>query len=313
MEICRLLRLCVLSCAAFGASSHAVLAAGGRETLLHGGLQREYELHAPPSVSGKAPLIVVLHGGGIQENPVGMIKALTRFDTKADEVGAFVLYPFAVENHWNDGRGLDRYRSHAKGVDDVGFLEALVDHVAARAPIDTGRVYITGASNGAMMSFRFACERPGRVAAIAAVAGNLPERLTCKPSRAVPTLVINGTDDPMMPWKGGEVRFGPQKLGKVLSTPETVERWAKAARCKQGPIEEALPDRSRIDGTRVFRGVWQGCQGGVEVALYRVEGGGHTWPGGPQQTGRAIVGRTSRDIDATDVIWSFFAAHGKRR
>jgi polyhydroxybutyrate depolymerase len=245
---------------------------------------------------------VVLHGGGGRKDLVSAIRTLTRFDAKADREGALVLYPEAVDNYWNDGRGLSRYRSQAENVDDAGFIAALIGHVAQSTPIDRRRVYVTGASNGAMMAYRLACTQPDRFAAIAAVAGNLPARLECAPTRPTPVLIINGTADPLMPWKGGEVRAGAQRLGQVLSAPATADRWAAINRCDR-------PTEVPRDGTRVFRRDFGRCAAGSAVVVYRVEGGGHTWPGGPQQTAPALVGRTSRDLNATDVIWDFFSSH----
>ncbi len=255
------------------------------------------------------PLVVVLHGGGVLGDPVPVIRRATRFDAKADREGAIVLYPEAVEQHWNDGRGLSRYRSQRDNIDDVGFISALIDRVAAALPVDRRRVYLTGASNGAMMAYRLACERPSRFAAVAAVIGNLPASLSCAPDTPVPMLIMNGTADPLMPWAGGDVHFGRQRLGRVRSAEETVARWVAIDGCRGVPSVEPLPDRAPRDGTRVVRTDYGRCAHGSEVVFYRVEGGGHTWPGGPQETGRLIVGRTSRDIDATDAIWNFFVAH----
>jgi polyhydroxybutyrate depolymerase len=282
-------------------------------TIVSGGIERQYDLHVPPSRSDvQAPLVLVLHGGGGQDDAVGMIRDLTRFDALADTEQFVVAYPKAVDNYWNDGRGVRRYRSHAQNVDDVGFITALADRLAAEARVDRRRVYVTGASNGAMMAYRVACERPDRFAGIAAVAGNLPARLSCSPGRPIPVLVMNGTDDRLMPWNGGEVRFGPQRLGEVLSAEDTVARWVALNGCDRAPATDPIPDRAPRDGTRVTRQTYSRCSADTEVELYRVEGGGHTWPGGPQQTAQRIVGRTSRDIDATDVIWNFFSRHQPR-
>lgn len=205
--------------AAAGVMAAMAIAAAAREpappipdssgTILSGGLQRQYDLHVPPSRSDvPAPLVIVLHGGGGQEDAVAMIRDLTRFDALADAQQFVVAYPKAVDNYWNDGRGVRRYRSHVQNIDDVGFISALADHLAAEARIDRRRVYVTGASNGAMMAYRVACARPDRFAGIAAVAGNLPARLPCSPGWPIPVLVMNGTDDRLMPWNGAKSDSG---------------------------------------------------------------------------------------------------------
>jgi polyhydroxybutyrate depolymerase len=298
----------------------AVLAVAGRVSLAaaaevegqfeHDGLLRRYELHTPPSPGTvPLPLVVVLHGGGSGDNPIGMIRQLTGFDRKADTARFAVVYPEAIEHYWNDGRDLRTYRSQSEQIDDVGFIAAVVDHVAGRIALDRQRVYVTGASNGAMMAYRVGCERPELVAAIAGVAGNLPVRLSCAPQRAVPVLVMNGTSDPLMPWNGGDVRFGSQRLGVVHSAQETIARWVAHNQCGRTARVEPLANRSPRDGTRVYRESYSACADNVSVVLYRVQAGGHTWPGGPQLTSRLIVGRTSEDINATDVIWTFFSAY----
>ena len=308
----RTLRLSAfLSLALFAASVDAGDIPG---TISHGGFERRYELHVPPALNGASPqatgvpLVVVLHGGGGQDDPVSMIRDVTRFNAKADAEQFVVLYPKAIDGYWNDGRGVTRYRSHARNVDDVGFISKLIERVGEWIAIDRSRVYVTGASNGAMMAYRLACERPDRFATIAVVAGNLPERLDCRPAQPVSVLIVNGTEDPLMPWNGGEIRFGPQRLGQVLSTARTVDKWTTFNNCDRMPAVESLPNRAPLDGTRVTRISYSRCSGGADVQLYRIEGGGHTWPGGPQQTAPRVVGRVSRDVDATDVIWIFFAS-----
>lgn len=281
------------------------------ERLVHNGLERRFHLHLPARASTPAPLVVVLHGGGRSADPVSQIRRATRFDEKAAEEGFAVVYPEALEGNWNDGRGVARYRSHADDVDDVGFIGAVVDRAASLVRIDRTRVYVAGASNGGMMAYRLACEDAARYAAVAGVIANLPSKLSCRPSRPVPVVMINGTDDPLMPWAGGYVRFGPQRLGQVMSGEASAGVFATASGCDPTASLERLPDRAPNDGTRVVRRSFRQCR--ADVVLYQVEGGGHTWPGrGAQTAGRAIVGRTSRDIDATDEIWAFFARQARR-
>ena len=222
-------------------------------TMSFGGLERRYELHVPPSYTGTpVPLVVVLHGGGPSQEDVKIMKEVTGFDAKADAAGFLVVYPVAIEDAWNDGRGVTKYRSHRESIDDVGFITALVDRIASMTPIDRARVYVTGASNGGMMSYRLACDRPDRFAAVAAVIANVPTRLVCAPGHTVPVLVMNGTDDPMMPYEGGHVHFGSEQLGEVLSTDQTVAKWVQMNGCSSTPSTESLPNRAPLDGTRLI-------------------------------------------------------------
>ena len=275
-----------------------------------GGLQRTYLVHVSSvyDETKPTPLVIVLHGGG--GSGQGM-NALTRFNGIADRENFIVVYPDGFESHWNDGRDVRQYRAQAQNVDDVGFISALIDHLSGQFNIDAKRIYVTGISNGAMMSHRLGCQLSQKIAAFAPVAGNLPVNMepVCSPARPVSVLIINGTDDPLVPWAGGEVHLGPLELGQVLSVADTVKFWANKDGCTATPVEAPLPDTDPNDGTTVTTRTYGGCQDGVEVILYTVQGGGHTWPGGLQYSTEATIGRTSRDFSASEVIWQFFKSH----
>jgi len=304
------LGLVFVAAESYGAASGAS-PADQRGRLEHDGLSREYLLHVPKShPSGKrVPLLMALHGGGgTGEN----MRKLTAggFDRLANQEGFIVAYPDGVERHWNDGRDKVKYRTHKEKVDDVGFISALIDKLVRERNADRSRVYVTGMSNGAMMSHRLGVELSDRVAAIAPVTGSLPKTLVAKrPARPVPAMIMYGVADPLMPWEGGEVRLGRVKLGEVLSAEETVRFWTGWNGCARPPAVSLEPDRSPDDGTRVRREAYTPGRGGAEVVLVAVEGGGHAWPGGWAYLGEGFIGRTSRDIDACKVIWDFFKGH----
>lgn len=279
-------------------------------SIVFGGLKRTYHVHLPSSHDKPLPLVFLLHGGG------GSAKAMEKligegFNTLGEKEGFIVVYPDAVEKHWNDGRELQRWRSQREKIVDVGFISALIEHLSIEHRIDKKRIYATGISNGGLMSYRLACELTHQIAAIAAVASSMGESLSlsCAPSEPISVLIINGVGDPLVPWEGGEIRLGPWRLGKVLSTSNTVEFWVERNKCSSPPLITWEPDRDPQDGTRVRKEVYAQCREGTEVVLYAIEGGGHTWPGGYQYLGEWIVGKTSRDIDANEVIWDFFKKH----
>ena len=274
------------------------------------GLKRTYHVYLPNSQDKPLPLVFLLHGGG------GSAKAMEKltqegFNALAEKEGFIVVYPEAVEKHWNDGRALQRWLSQREKIDDIGFLSALIEHLSREHRIDKRRIYATGISNGGLMSYRLACELTYQIAAIAAVASSMGENLSlsCSPSRPISVLIINGIEDPLVPWEGGEIRLGPWGLGRVLSTSNTVKFWVGRNLCASSPLISWEPDRDPQDGTRVRKEVYASCRKGTEVILYAVIGGGHTWPGGYQYLGEWIVGKTSRDIDANEVIWGFFKKH----
>jgi polyhydroxybutyrate depolymerase len=271
-------------------------------TLRVGDITRTYLLHIPVSLdrSAPAPVVLVLHGAG--GRGAGFARH-TGFSELADEQGFIAVYPDGIRRRWNDGRtsGLSQ--------DDVGFIRSLLDTLGAEFAVDTRRIYATGISNGAMFSYRLACDLPDTFAAIAPVAGALPADLASRCTQAEPVAIaaFQGTADRFVPYLGGAV---VQRRGRVLSAEETMAFWARVDGCSLSPTSALEPDRAPDDGTRVRRSDYPGCGKDRELVLYTIEGGGHTWPGGPS-VARLVVGRVSRDIDATPTIWDFFARHPK--
>jgi polyhydroxybutyrate depolymerase len=208
------------------------------DSIISAGLERTYHIHIPASYdkANPIPLLIALHGGGGSGEKMEEL-TLQGFNRLSDKEGFIVVYPDGIENHWNDGRENVRYRAHREKIDDVGFISALVEHLAKEYNIDKKRVYATGISNGAMMLFRLACELSGKITAIAPVAGSMPESLPsrCSPSRSISVLIISNTADPLVPWGGGEIRFGLRRFGKVLSVPETVKFWSTHSQCSSSP------------------------------------------------------------------------------
>lgn len=287
-----------------------------RSSITVGGLERTYHLYLPASYepSKSLPVVFLFHGGG--GTGEGMEKlTLEGFNRIADREGFIVLYPDGIEKHWNDGRGLQVYRAHRENIDDVGFLSALIDHLIRTFNIDTTRIYAAGISNGGQFSQRLACELSDRIAAIGVVAIQLPQHLpfSCALKKPVSVLMMPGTEDPLVPWEGGEIGFRKgRKFGRVLSVSESIKFWTTKNQCPSSPQITSEPDRDPKDGTRVRREIYGPCNQETEVLLYTIEGGGHTWPGGDQYLPVWVIGRTSRDIDANEAIWEFFKRHTRR-
>jgi polyhydroxybutyrate depolymerase len=228
----------------------------------------------------------------------------------ADRDGALVVYPDGVGRNWNDGRSGVRSKAMEENVDDVGFFRALVRELSARYRVDAKRVYSTGISNGGFMSFRLACEAADVFAAIAPAASNLSDDIgpRCKPSRPVSVAIVNGTDDPIVPWAGGQVGPPGIKRGMAWSTEKTYEKWAALDECRESSDDQVI-DKVEDDGTSVVLHVRSQCKAGSEVRLYEVRGGGHTWPGGAKYLTEGLVGKTSRELDGAQEVWEFLSAH----
>lgn len=295
-------------------STRQARSAGDHEfTIKAGDLARHYTVHVPRAYDGKTPLpvVVMLHGGG------GTSQAAiteTGWSAKAEEDGFLAVFPNAAARDpsqpssfarnpqlWNDGSG--RFYADQETSDDVAFLNAMLDEVLANFAVDARRVFFTGFSNGASMTFRFAAEAPGRVAAIAPVAGACWQE-SPNLERPVPMLYLTGTADPLNLIGGGV----PKTLGgasdPVRAKPkppvrDSIRKWAKACGCPELPS-----DVSEGDGVRTE--TYVPGAGGAQVVFIAVDGLGHTWPGGQSLLPEAVVGKRSDKIKATDAIWEFF-------
>ncbi len=282
-------------------------------SLVVGGVTRTYFLHVPPSYTGQnaVPLVVALHGR--DGTGQGMVK-LTHFSTVADANGFIVVYPDGIDRSWNDGRQIPE-----ESEDDVGFLRALISQLAGRYHIDPARIYATGISNGGMMTQRLGCELGDVLAAIAPDAGEMPvpENAVCHPPHHLSVLEFQGDADPYIPYAGGTPRCAPNlsTCGTVLSADDTMRGWASRDGCQATYASANLPDVAKGDGplpsrdSTIEQRTYQGCPAGSAVVLEVIHGGGHTWPGGWQYLPPALIGWTNRDIDASQMIWQFFAAH----
>ncbi len=262
-----------------------------------GGRTRTSLLHVPDKYDpGKAAMLVLNFHGFMS---AGWQQALlTRMSQESDQRGFIVAYPEGVAASWNAGACCGT--AWTDSVDDVKFVRELLDEIEGKWCIDKKRIYATGMSNGGFFSHRLACEASDRIAAVAPVAGVLGvDPAKCSPYRPVPILDFHGTSDGMVPYNGGTPLVPQLGLGLVFrSVPETMEFWHKKNGCST--FEQQF--YASGDATCVS---WPDCKGGVGTAHCKIDGGGHTWPGGI-----AIpAGKTSTDISATTTMLDFFEAH----
>jgi len=264
-----------------------------------GGVDRTYILHIPQSLpeSAPVPLVLVFHGGG---GHAANMPNFTHFDSLADREKFMVVYPESFNKSWNDTRGLSP-------ADDVGFIRALIAELQSTHNTDPKRTYATGISNGGFFSNRLACDLTDKLAAIAAVAATMPETLVpvCKPSAPISVMFIHGSKDPLVHIDGGPVL---RDRGVATSLVEAAAFWRKWDGVSAQPAVNNLLDQAH-DGTTVRHEVYAGGKQRTEVVVYIIEGGGHTWPGGPQYLPAFLIGRTSHNLDATQTIWDFFKRH----
>lgn len=286
------------------ASPFPAVAAGRHRTELPGG--RSYDVHVPARYDGRAelPLVVVLHGAFSGPRKIARE---TGWNALADREGFVVLYPagrglLGLLRQWNSGHCCGP--SHAKGVDDVGYVMEAVADASARLRLDRARIYVVGHSNGGMLAHRIAAERSSAVAGAAVVAGTIggkpsaeaPEWQVPPPARPVPVILVHGRADPSIPYDGGRSRRG---TATMISAPRSAAFWV--AHDNGAPEPER---RQLLPGVLEER--WSGD---APVVLVTLEGWEHDWPG-PRSTRRLPEGSPLRRFDATEVIWSFL---GSRR
>lgn len=275
------------------------------DSIPSGGRERTFIVTVPESAKPgqRLPTVIALHGALMRGKSM---RRLFGLDELHEQEKFAVVYPDGIGRQWNDGREGDAGRPN-----DVRFIRELADHLVAEGLADPKRLYLAGVSNGGMLTYRVACEAPGIFAAFAAVLANIPEPVAdhCPEKGSAPFLIINATDDPIIPWEGGRIGRIVRR-GEVLSTPETVEFWRRYNGCSKAAQMKPLPDKNRADGSTVFAKQYSNCSSDGAVVLLSVEGGGHL-PPGAQVGDRPLLqhmlgGPANQDISAADVSWKFF-------
>ncbi|MCA9893634.1 MAG: polyhydroxybutyrate depolymerase [Anaerolineae bacterium] len=286
-------------------------------TLRYDQRPRTYILHLPPQYDGETPLpvVFVLHGGGGNPEHTDLV---TGFATKGDEEGFITVYPSGTGRlsrqdkllSWN--AGFCCAQALENNVDDIGFLAALIDNLLANYAIDPNRVYMTGLSNGGIMSHFLAGALSDRIAGIApveAAAGgqaspNSDLVMATTPDHPVNVLMIHALDDQAVPYYGGQTALDVAGSDfVVISVQQSLDFWLAADDCS--PDEAVTTELAPGIATEES----YVCQSGAEVALITLTEGGHSWPGSDSQ--HRIGDTPTQAIDATDVIWAFFASHPK--
>ncbi len=273
---------------------------------------RFYDIHVPPSYHKEkpAPLVMVFHGGG---GDPGSVRYESDMDSTSDRNGFIVVYPAGTPTRmlfkdrlliWNDGRAF-KNGEHSE-VDDVAYVDALLEDLSQLFNVDKKRIYACGYSNGAQLTFRLAKRRSDAIAAIAVVAGQRPpeDAYDPVPSRPIPLMQFAGVGDTFSPYEGGKPPKDAAFKAEIKPVRQTVKAWADFNKCKPEPVEE-----KRI-GNAVMRRYGY-CQSGAEVVFWTLEDGGHTWPGGRvtpnvEALGLGSLGKVNTDINASDLMWAFF-------
>jgi polyhydroxybutyrate depolymerase len=267
------------------APSGSVDSAGTAQTssLQFGGLNRTYTAYLPQGYRAGSPMPILLafHGAGGD----GASMRGLGLESWADRVGFIVVYPDAVGGDARHTWALGCFQctwADVQGIDDYGFVRALLATLGQKYSVNHSRVLVTGVSLGGSLAFDFACRSGGLVAGAAVVASlPSPDELSgCTAGPSTTVLIMNGDHDPNIPWDGGG-RYN------YLSNAEAAKFWADRDHCPSAPTSSSLPG--------VVISTYSGCDNGTYVRSYRVLGGGHAWPAG--------------DLDASKEISQLFFGH----
>ena len=261
------------------------------------GEHRSYLLYIPESYdpARATPLVFCLHG--FVEEP-WHVMTMSGWNRLADRFGFIAVYPRGTgfPLRWlTYGRWVRRESSDR----DVQFISDLIDKLSAEFNLDQKRIYINGMSNGGGMTFLLSCRLSERIAAFGSVAGaySVPWDL-CRPTRAVPAIIFHGDADPIVPYGGGSGSLSGMVLPEI---PGWVKNLAERNGCQAQPAEQPAAGRAKAI-------TYPGGDCGADVVFYTISGGGHTWPGGRPMM-KWLTGTTTRDIEATALMWKFFEAH----
>ncbi len=278
--------------------------------LSHDGRDRSYRIHVPPNLTVPAPVVIALHGGG---GTGEQFQTENGMDEVADREGFLVVYPEGTGvlpdrlHTWNSGFNCCGY-SQRRNIDDVGFLRAVIGDLPEHAPVDPDRIYMTGHSNGSMMSYRFAAEAADLVAAIVPVGGAMAVN-DFGPSESVPVLHIHSVDDPRGLYGGGEGPPFPGTDSTVFQEPVIpgIEQWVAANGCDDTfEIVETATGSGESSEHTMERLVWVGCNDGVRVEHVRLTGTGHGWPGVTvDRVWQSLLGEPTNVVNASELVWEF--------
>jgi polyhydroxybutyrate depolymerase len=270
-------------------------------TLEHDGLTRMYRVHVPKGYNAARPTPVVFsfHGGGGSADIMSQDK-FYGITAKSEQAGYVVVFPNGY-SRFRDGKlatfnaGSCCGPARDKNIDEVGFVRKIVARLKDQLNVDPDRIPSNGMSNGAMMSYRLACEASDIFRSIAAVAGT-DGMESCSPSRPVYVLHIHAKDDDRVLITGGAGKESRTRT-EYRSVGDTISRWVKLNACSPTPKKVLdLPGKATCES-------YSGCKGGVEVKLCITETGGHSWPGG---TKVRFGERGSTAFNANDMIWDFY-------
>ncbi len=243
------------------------------------GNYRTFFYHQPAASEKPQNLVFVMHGSG--GNGRDMMRSTEAMEKEAIGSRTLLVYPSGYKRYWNECRKASPALANQEDVNEQAFFSGMIDYFQKKYGIDSKKVFAVGTSGGGHMAYKLALTMPQKFRAVTAIIANLPDtdNMDCVPSgKALPIMIINGTEDNVNPYQGGLVDLGPNmNMGKVRSTDRSFHYWADLAGYRGEPKLKKLPDTDPNDGRTIEKYSYQ-APGKPEVVLLKVIGGKHDYP-----------------------------------
>ena len=267
-------------------------------SFMFGGEKRKFRIYLPENYDKNElhPVVIALHG---RLGKGRQMEKSSLFNPIADENDVIMVYPDGYKKSWNDGRG--EGPAADDNIDDVGFINALINLIIGDYGVDDSRVYVCGMSNGGFMSMRLAHELNDRIAAFGSVTGSLGTNYNGVLDQPVPVMLIAGTEDPLVPYTGGEVADSDTYS---IGFEDLLDYYATNNSCITLDVQQ-LP-QVNDDGVNTEKWVYSDCDNNAKCILFKNIGAGHTWPSGNSSLSENTVGKESSEIDASRELMNFF-------
>ena len=267
--------------------------------------KRDYILHLPPGYMSvqPLPLVMIFHGGGGNSE---QMQKYFGMDAIADKEKFITVYPNSINKNWNDGR---EFKEAVKAIDDVDFINRLLDTLEKNYAINTRRIFATGISNGGFFSYYLSYKMSNRLLAVSPVCASIPEQLYKEfyPPNPISIMMMNGTKDPLVPYEGGKVgNVFTGSRGNCSSTTSTLARYIEVNHTNTTPEITTLENRDNDDGCTAVEYTYSNGNNNTSVILVKVINGGHAVPGCSQYLSKFIIGKVCKDFNGNEMIWSFF-------
>jgi polyhydroxybutyrate depolymerase len=232
-----------------------------------------------------------MHGSG--GSSADIVKHTVKLEAIAGKEKLLLVYPNGYRRYWNECRKFSNAAANKENINEEAFFRAMIDLFIVKYSIDKNKIYAAGFSGGGQMAYKLAATMPGKINAIAAVVANMPDSASCDcklAGKPLPVLIINGTNDNVNPYNGGEMFVNNASFGVVRSTEGSVNYWATLAGYKTKPVKNKLPDTDSTDKKTIESYSYRYGQK-PPIVLLKVIGGQHSYPG---------------DIDVYMYAWNFF-------